>query len=162
MHVPAPTIDCPASDRSSLPRGAVALFAAAAGMSVANIYYAQPLLDTLAVEFSISRAAIGGVVSATQAGCAVALLLLVPLGDLVERRRLILVQALLLVMALVIVALSGSAAMLLAAIRRRTVQARPELRRCPGPCVDTRCSAARRRYQARFLPAGRSGDCGRH
>ncbi|RLM52819.1 MFS transporter, partial [Halobellus sp. Atlit-31R] len=59
------------------------LFACAAGMSVANVYYAQALLDTLAADFSISHAAVGAVITATQAGCALALFLLVPLGDLV-------------------------------------------------------------------------------
>lgn len=102
--------------RPAMSRGAIALFAAAAGMSVANVYYAQPLLDSLALEFAIPRAAIGGVVTATQLGCAVALLLLVPLGDLVERRRLMLVQALMLASALIGVAVAQSSALLLAAM----------------------------------------------
>jgi predicted MFS family arabinose efflux permease len=79
----------------------VLLFAIASGLSVANVYYAQPLLDMLAQDFAISQAAIGGVVTATQVGCALALLLLVPLGDIVERRRLMLLQLLALIAALV-------------------------------------------------------------
>lgn len=96
------------------PRSVIALFAVASGLCVANVYYAQPLLDALAQSFAISQAAVGGVVTATQVGSALALLLLVPLGDLVERRRLLLVQLLVLVGALAAVALAQSAAVLLA------------------------------------------------
>ncbi|WP_201258597.1 MFS transporter [Bordetella sp. H567] len=97
-----------------MPDGLVLLFAAASGLSVANVYYAQPLLDALAMDFRISHAAVGGIVTATQAGCALALLLLVPLGDRVDRRRLVVAQLLALVLALCVVALAGSTAVLLA------------------------------------------------
>lgn len=100
----------------ALSRGAVFLFALAAGMSVANVYYAQALLDRLASDFAISHAAIGGVLTATQLGCALALLLLVPLGDLVERRRLMLVQMLMLAGALVLAGCAQSAAILTSAM----------------------------------------------
>jgi predicted MFS family arabinose efflux permease len=95
-------------------RGLVMLFAAASGLSVANVYYAQPLLDVLARDFGISHAAVGGVVTATQVGCALALLLLVPLGDRVDRRRLMVVQLIALVAALGVVALAQSTTVLLA------------------------------------------------
>ena len=97
-------------------RATALLFAGAAGMSVANVYYAQPLLDALARDFSISHAGVGGVVSVTQLGCALALLLLVPLGDLVDRRRLMLAQALLLAAVLLAVGTSRSAPVLLFAM----------------------------------------------
>ncbi len=84
------------------------LFACASGLSVANVYYAQPLLDALARDFAIPAFAIGGVVTATQVGCALALVLLVPLGDVLARRHLMLAQALALVLALVAVGLSSS------------------------------------------------------
>lgn len=99
---------------STLPRSAVLLFACASGLSVANVYYAQPLLDALMAEFSIGAGAIGGVITSTQAGCALALLLLVPLGDLVERRRLMLAQVLALAGALAAVTLAPSVTVLLA------------------------------------------------
>ena len=57
---------------ADMPRGMVWLFAIASGLSVANVYYAQPLLDALASDFGISHAAVG---------CALALLFVVPLGD---------------------------------------------------------------------------------
>ena len=85
------------------PRSLVFLFALASGLSVANVYYAQPLLDSLAHEFNISYAAIGGVITATQVGCAISLLFLVPLGDKVERRRLMAWQLVALVGALIAV-----------------------------------------------------------
>jgi predicted MFS family arabinose efflux permease len=94
-------------------RALVLLFAVASGLSVANVYYAQPLLDALAADFGIGLMTVGGVVTATQAGCALSLLLLVPLGDRFERRRLMLVQVLALVVALAGVALANSAQLLL-------------------------------------------------
>ncbi|HBI68697.1 MAG TPA: MFS transporter, partial [Massilia sp.] len=100
----------------TLPRSTVLLFACASGMSVANVYYAQPLLDAVAGEFAIPQAAVGAVVTATQVGCALALVLLVPLGDLLERRRLMLVQALLLAAVLALTGLAWSPAALLLAM----------------------------------------------
>lgn len=97
-----------------LPRAIVGLFAVACGLSVANVYYAQPLLDAMALEYRISDGAAGVVVSATQVGCAVALLLVVPLGDLLDRRRLILGQLFLLGGALSLVALAPTWPVLLA------------------------------------------------
>lgn len=92
------------------------LFAVAAGMSVANVYYAQPLLDAVARDFAIPGAAIGGIVAATQLGCGLALLFVVPLGDLLERRRLMLAQALLLAAILAAVGMVQSTPLLLAAM----------------------------------------------
>ena len=96
-----------------MPRAMVLLFAMACGVSVANVYYAQPLLDALAAEFGFSQAAVGVVVTATQLGSALALVLVVPLGDLLDRRRLTLAQLLLLFVALVAVGLASSPAWLL-------------------------------------------------
>jgi len=97
-----------------MPRGVILLFAIASGASVANVYYAQPLLDILAKDFNVSHAAIGGVVTATQIGCALALVFLVPLGDLVNRRRLMAMQLLALIFALLMVAFAHSTIILLA------------------------------------------------
>lgn len=94
-----------------MPRSLIVLFAIASGLSVANVYYAQLLLDALAVDFSISQATVGGVVTATQVGCALALLL--PLGDRVERRRLMIMQLAALVTALLIVSMASSTPVLL-------------------------------------------------
>lgn len=98
---------------SNLPRGVILLFAIASGASVANVYYAQPLLDILARDFKVSHAAIGGVVTATQIGCALALIFLVPLGDLVNRRRLMALQLIALIFALLMVGFAHSTIILL-------------------------------------------------
>ena len=95
------------SSPSSLPSALVLLFAVACGLSVANVYYAQPLLDVLGAEFAIGQAGVGLLFGATQAGCALALLRVVPLGDLLERRRLMFVQLLLLVLSLLLVGFAG-------------------------------------------------------
>lgn len=92
----------------------VLLFAAACGLSVANIYFAQPLLDTMAQDLAITPAVIGGVVTLTQIGYAVGLMLIVPLGDLWDRRRLIVGQTVLSAIALAIVGTAPNAAVLLA------------------------------------------------
>lgn len=114
ISAPSPGCGQAPSRPAGMPRSLVLLFATAAGLSVANVYYAQPLLDALARDFGIVHAAVGGVIAATQVGCALALLLLVPLGDLVERRRLMGVQLLALVAALALVAVAPSAPVLLA------------------------------------------------
>lgn len=98
----------------SMPAGLILLFAVASGLSVANVYYAQPLLDALARDFDISLAATGVVVTMTQVGCALALMFLVPLGDRIDRRRLMTLQFVALLAALVTVAGAQNAAMLLA------------------------------------------------
>src|SRR5450830_554978 len=98
---------------STLPPTLVWLFACAAGLSVANVYYAQPLLATLAHEFGMTDAASGMVITATQLGCALALLLLVPLGDMLNRRRLTLFQLGLLAIVLAALGCARSTAALL-------------------------------------------------
>ncbi|RWX81415.1 MFS transporter [Neorhizobium lilium] len=90
------------------------IFAVAAGLSVANVYYAQPLLDSIARDFGISPSAIGLVVTLTQVGYALGLIFIVPLGDMVDRRRLIVGQGVLSVIALVAVATAKTEAILFA------------------------------------------------
>ncbi|MNQ12883.1 Inner membrane transport protein YnfM [compost metagenome] len=97
-----------------MPAALVMLLAVACALSVANVYYAQPLLDAIGREFGMDEAAVGWVVTATQLGCAIALLFVVPLGDLLDRRRLMLAQLGLLVLALGAVASSANSPWLLA------------------------------------------------
>ncbi|BBH22383.1 MFS transporter [Paenibacillus baekrokdamisoli] len=99
---------------SSMFRYVTLLFAAACGMSVANIYFAQPLLDNLSSEFNIDYSIIGILITITQIFYALGLLLLVPLGDLLNQRRLIIGQMLLSTIALVIVGTASSSAVLFA------------------------------------------------
>ena len=85
--------------------GLVALFAVAAGLAVGNLYWAQPLLAQITGEFGVPVAQGGMLVTATQIGYALGILLIVPLGDVVPRRKLITV-----VMLASVVALAASAA----------------------------------------------------
>jgi len=81
-----------APDAQSRPatRGLLLLLAAAAGICVANLYYAQPLAAAMAQSLGVAPAAIGGALMATQVGYALGMTLLVPLGDGRERRGVIL------------------------------------------------------------------------
>ena len=91
----------------------VLLFAIACGLAVGNVYYAQPLLDAMADAFAMSPASIGIVMTLTQIGYGIGLVLLVPLGDLLNRRRLIVTQTLLSAVALLMIALAPNSLWLL-------------------------------------------------
>ena len=97
----------------SLNNSVILLFAVACGLAVGNVYYAQPLLDAMAEAFAMSPATIGIVITLTQVGYGVGLVLLVPLGDLLNRRRLIVAQTLLSAAALLMIALAPSSLWLL-------------------------------------------------
>ncbi|HZM76224.1 MAG TPA: MFS transporter [Candidatus Limnocylindrales bacterium] len=92
------------------------LFAVAAGVAVANLYLAQPLLDLIAGGLHTSLASAGRLVTATQIGYAAGILLFVPLGDVLDRRRLIPVMMLCSAAALVLCAIAPSMGVLLPAI----------------------------------------------
>ncbi len=68
------------------------LISIAIGALVANLYYAQPLVALVAPEIGISPDLAGSIVSVTQIGYGLGLILLVPLADLVENRRLVLLS----------------------------------------------------------------------
>lgn len=92
------------------------VFALTCAVSVANIYYAQPLLGSIADSFAISPAVVGLVVTLTQLGYAVGLLAIVPLGDLVDRRKLIVAQTALSAGALALAGLAPAASIFLGAM----------------------------------------------
>lgn len=71
------------------PRRLVLLLAVACGLTVANLYYAQPLLSSLRQVFGIDAATAGWLVTISQIGYALGLLFIVPLGDRLENRRLV-------------------------------------------------------------------------
>nr|WP_182515462.1 MFS transporter [Curtobacterium pusillum] len=70
-------------------RARTLLFAVAGGAAVGNLYWAQPLLDVIASSLGTSVALAGLLVTLTQVGYALGILLVVPLGDVLDRRRLI-------------------------------------------------------------------------
>ncbi|EQB2606699.1 TPA: MFS transporter [Raoultella ornithinolytica] len=82
------------------------LFSLTAALAVANVYFAQPLLESMATSLSVQSATVGLVVTLTQIGYAVGLLFIVPLGDLVNRKYLVITQLLLLATALTVAGLS--------------------------------------------------------
>jgi predicted MFS family arabinose efflux permease len=79
----------PTDPQVGISKRLVLLLAVTCGAAVANLYYAQPLLHTIARAFSVSDSTAGLLVTCSQIGYAVGLAFLVPLGDLLERRRLI-------------------------------------------------------------------------
>ncbi|MFV0560102.1 MAG: MFS transporter [Enterococcus sp.] len=72
-----------------LTRGLILLLAITCGVVVANMYYVQPIGTEVAETFGVTTSSIGLVTMLTQLGYALGLLLLVPLGDVVDRRKLI-------------------------------------------------------------------------
>lgn len=101
--------------RPNLPASLVALLAAAAGLTVANLYYAQPLLPLIAAGYGVSDRAVGLVPMLTQIGYATGMLFLAPLGDGGERRRLIVTTTAAAALASLVVAGAPSLGMLLVA-----------------------------------------------
>jgi predicted MFS family arabinose efflux permease len=72
----------------------VVVLAVAVGAAVANRYYIEPLLNLISRQFGCSNTAAGLLVSCAQFGYVVGVVLLVPLGDLIERRRLVTIMLL--------------------------------------------------------------------
>lgn len=93
----------------------ILLFAIACGVAVANLYYAQPVLHNIARSFSISSDSAGLVVTFSQIGYALGLASLVPLGDIVRRRRLVPAALLLTVVGLVVCAFAPNVTVLMIA-----------------------------------------------
>jgi predicted MFS family arabinose efflux permease len=92
----------------------VVVMAVATGVAVASNYYPQPLLPTIARAFGLSPAGAGFIVTTAQLGYGLGLLLIVPLGDLLERRRLIVGMSLLTAGGLFTTALAPAQGLLLA------------------------------------------------
>lgn len=104
----------PGASRPGLSRAQELLLAAAGGLAVANVYFAQPLLDDLARQFHVRPASAGFAPTAAQLGYAAGLLLVVPLGDRLDRRRLIVGMSALSAAALASVASSPTTTALIA------------------------------------------------
>ncbi|WP_430381376.1 MFS transporter [Streptomyces arenae] len=72
-----------------MPGWLIALFAVASGMTVANLYYAQPLLAELRGVFHVGESTAGSLITLTQVGYVIGMVFLVPLGDRLEKRSLV-------------------------------------------------------------------------
>lgn len=86
----------------------IAILATASGMAVGNLYWAQPLLAQIANSFMVDTAQGGFLIMATQIGYALGLFFIVPLGDVIHRRKLIFIMMILSVIALIAVSLAPS------------------------------------------------------
>ncbi len=104
-----------AASAAPLSSGLLGFLAFLAGATVANLYYSQPLLAQIAKSFHVAPGHASLVTVATQIGYAAGLMLIVPLGDGQERKRLIVTTTGLIAGALVLVALSPDLPILLAA-----------------------------------------------
>ncbi len=102
-----------AADR--LPTRLVLLLATGAGLAVASLYYSQPMLGVLSADIGVSGGALGLVPTLTQLGYALGILLLAPLGDRFDRRRIILAKAAVLSAALLASGAASGIGLLLAA-----------------------------------------------
>lgn len=103
------------SSSEKLSSTTVWIMAIATGLSVANLYYNQPLLAELQKEFGVSVKEIGIIPTLTQVGYALGMLFLVPMGDMFERRKLIVITSLLVTVSLLMAAVSNSLIMMIVA-----------------------------------------------
>lgn len=96
-------------------RKLILLLATGAGLSVATLYYSQPMLGVLGADIQAGERAVGMVPMLTQLGYALGILLLAPLGDRYDRRRIILAKAFLLMLALMLSSVAPGVGTLLVA-----------------------------------------------
>lgn len=102
----------PDSSGRGLSKGLLAIMAVACALGVANNYYCQPLLVAIARSLGATDRAIGSIPTLTQVGMGIGILLLAPLGDKMERRRLIVSTSLLCAASLVVIASARNLVML--------------------------------------------------
>jgi predicted MFS family arabinose efflux permease len=102
-------------EEKDISHGMVMLLATATGLIVASLYYAQTLVGPISASTGLSAEAAGLIVTLTQIGYCIGLLFIVPLGDLLENRRLIVTGLLFTSAMLVMAAFSSSAWMFLTA-----------------------------------------------
>jgi predicted MFS family arabinose efflux permease len=93
----------------------VPLLAAGAGLSAATLYYNQPMLALLARDLGATPEEIGLVPTMTQLGYSAGIIGFAPLGDRLDRRRVILVKGVVLALLLVVAALAPNAPVIIAA-----------------------------------------------
>ncbi len=91
-------------ENGGLPASILWTLAIVAGVSVANIYYIQPLLNMIRHELGISEFRTNLIAMVTQIGYAAGLLFITPLGDLYQRKKIILVNFFVLIFSLLTIA----------------------------------------------------------
>ncbi|HCC00305.1 MAG TPA: MFS transporter [Ruminococcaceae bacterium] len=93
----------------------VRIMAIASGITVANLYYIQPLLEQISRNFNVTQVSVGFVAMLTQVGYAIGMLLILPMADTIEKKRLILLMAALAGCSIFIVSRAGNIPTLAAA-----------------------------------------------
>ena len=93
-------------ENQGIPVALLALMAVATGLSVANCYYNQPLLGSMAKDFAVNDFSASMVATLTQIGYVTGLVFVIPLGDLVSRKKLILTNYIISSCALLAIALA--------------------------------------------------------
>lgn len=102
-------------ENKGIPAGLLWMLAIISGLSVANLYYNQPLLNRISEDLAISEFTANLIPMTTQIGYALGLLFIIPLGDLYKRKHIIVVNFLLLVATTCSIASSTNVAYILAA-----------------------------------------------
>lgn len=85
-YVSTTTVTTPAA---GMTRTRTIVFAIAGGLAVGNLYWAQPLIEEIAGSLGVASSSAAALVTVTQIGYALGIFLVVPLGDVLNRRRLI-------------------------------------------------------------------------
>ncbi|WP_416202263.1 MFS transporter [Paenibacillus sp. JDR-2] len=99
----------------NIPAWLTILLATACGMIAANLYYAQPLVGLISSSIGLSAGSAGLIVTLTQIGYVVGLLFIVPMGDIVENRKLVITALLLTAVALITASLAKQSFLFLTA-----------------------------------------------
>jgi predicted MFS family arabinose efflux permease len=107
-HDARPECETASSGRSPLSPNCVGIMAAAGGVAVANLYYNQPMLPDVGTSFGVAANVIALLPMLTQIGYALGLFLFVPLGDVVDRRRLVVALLFGIIISLLALALAPS------------------------------------------------------
>jgi predicted MFS family arabinose efflux permease len=107
-HDARPECETAPSGRSPLSPNCVGIMAAAGGVAVANLYYNQPMLPDVGTSFGVAANIIALLPMLTQIGYALGLFLFVPLGDVVDRRKLVVALLFGIIISLLALALAPS------------------------------------------------------
>ncbi|MDF2472856.1 MAG: permease [Anaerocolumna sp.] len=99
-------------ERQELNKLLVLIMAIACGLTIANLYYIQPLLADIAETFNVSEIKVGFAATLTQLGYAVGMIFILPLADIIEKRKLIAIMLLLSIISLVSMSFSFNMHML--------------------------------------------------
>ncbi len=110
-----------------IPSSLVALLAVMAGVSVANLYYCQPLLNLIREDIGLTEFQVNLMPVFTQIGYALGLLFIIPMGDLYNRRSTILICFGVLFFSLLTIAFSNSVTMLIASFITGVFSVAPQI-----------------------------------